>query len=110
MRGGGAAGDGIMVGSRGTRQRCPGWQVRGPSRGGRDWAGKLPITPVNRPICARFGVVARWDFQERARLILPNEDRGCKRFLRNLAAHSWSPPDKCLGTVSGKSDSNEKNK
>src|SRR5260370_28769108 len=22
--------------------------------------------------------------------------------------HSWSPPDKCLGTVSGKSDSNEK--
>src|SRR5258707_11979715 len=71
-------------------------------------SGYCPISPLNRPICARFGVVARWDFQERARLILPNEDGDCKRFLRNLAAHSWSPPDKCLGTVSGKSDSNEK--
>src|SRR5260370_18875482 len=71
-------------------------------------AERLSSTPVNRPICARFGVVARWDFQERARLILPNEDGDCKRFLRNLAAPSESPPHKCLGTVSGRSDSTAK--
>jgi hypothetical protein len=35
--------------------------------------------------------VARWDFQERARLILPNEDGGCKSFLRNLATPLLEP-------------------
>jgi hypothetical protein len=30
--------------------------------------------------------VARWDFQEQARLILPNKDGGCKGFLRNGTA------------------------
>jgi hypothetical protein len=54
-------------------------------------AGTSPVTPLNRPICARFGEVARWDFQERARLILPNEDGGCKSFLRNLATPLLEP-------------------
>src|SRR5260370_20994456 len=53
-----AAVDAIMVGSRGTQQRCHACQVRGPSRGGRDWAGKLPITPDNalrQPTARRLG-------------------------------------------------------
>ena len=47
----------------------------------------------------RFGAVARWDFQERARLILPNKDAGCKGFLRNLATPLLGPPDTCLGAI-----------
>ena len=53
--------------------------------------GTFPVTPLNRPMFTRFGAVARWDFQERARLILPNEDGGCKSFLRNLATPLLEP-------------------
>src|SRR6266852_3924143 len=49
------------------------------------------ITPLNRPNFTRFDAVARWDFQERARLILPNKDGWCKRFLQNLAAPLLEP-------------------
>ena len=53
--------------------------------------GHFPLTPLNRLNFTRFGAVARWDVQERARLILPNEDGGCKHFLRNLAAPLLEP-------------------
>ena len=84
------------------------WRYRKMDRSGPVQGVKFPISPLNRPICARFGVVARWDFQERVRLILPNEDGGCKRFLCNLAAHFWSPPDAGFSALSSKSGSNEK--
>ena len=53
-----AAVDAIMIGSCGTRQRCHACQVRGPIRGGRDWAGKLPITPdIARPALSKSATI-----------------------------------------------------